>query len=99
MISVEKANAIATAIGSDEERVKMLFDLSPEEAAEKLNSEGNDVTAQDLIDFADFVKENAATEGELAEDDLGNVSGGVVAELVFCGGVLLGMYLNNKGTW
>ena len=99
MMNIEKANEIAIAIGNDENKIKALIDLSPEAAVEKLNAEGNDFTVQDLIDFAEFVKVNIPADGELGEDALANVAGGLAAELVFCGGVLVGMYLNKKGIW
>ena len=99
MIAIERANAIAKAIGNNEAEVKMLLELSPEEAAQKLNAKGNDFTAQDLVEFAEYIKAYFVQEGELGEDALDNVAGGVVAELLFCGGVLVGMYLNKKGIW
>lgn len=99
MISVERANEIAIAIGNDENKIKELLDLSPEEAVAKLNSDGNDFTAQELVDFAEFVKKSVPAEGELGEEALENVAGGLAAELVFCGGVLVGMYMNKNNIW
>lgn len=98
-MTIERATAIAKALGTNEAEVEKLLSLSPEEAVEKLNANGNDFTAQELVDFVEYIKANSIQEGEISEDQLENVSGGVVAELVFCGGVLLGMYLNKKGTW
>lgn len=98
-MNVERANAIAIAIGTDEAKIEALLDLSPEEAAAKLNAEGGDFSAQELVDFAEFLKETMPKEGEIAEGELDQVAGGLAAELVFCGGVLLGMYLNKKGKW
>lgn len=99
MITMDRANAIAKAMGTNEAEVEALLTLAPEEAAAKLNAKGNDFTAQELVDFVEYIKANSIQEGELGEDALDNVSGGVLAELAFCGGVLLGMYLNKKGIW
>lgn len=99
MITIERASMIARAMGANEADIEMLLSLSPEDAAAKMNAKGNDFTAQELVDFVEYIKSSSIQEGELSEDVLGQVSGGVVAELAFCGGVLLGMYLNKKGIW
>lgn len=98
-MTIDRANTIAKAMGTNEAEVENLLSLAPEVAAEQLNAKGYDFTAQELVEFVEFVKANAVQEGEISEEQLDNVAGGVVAELVFCGGVLLGMYLNKKGYW
>lgn len=74
----ERLNEIAQAIGADEARAKALFELSPEAAAEKLTKEGFAVTADELIAFGKEAKKALSkVEGELGENDLENVAGGL----------------------
>ncbi len=96
MMNIERANAIARLMGTNEAEVKALFEATPEEAVAKLNANGGDITAQEFVEFVDFIKANSAKDGEIGEEELDAVAGGLLPELLFCGGVLLGMYLNKK---
>lgn len=76
MISKERIEKIAGAIGNDEQRIKKLFDMPPENAAKELAAEGYDVTPAELIDFAAYVNSLAGENGEIDENRLEEVSGG-----------------------
>ena len=71
----ERIQAIGTALENEQLR-KEVLDMEPAAAAERLNEEGNDFTADELIEFGNFVSE-ITKGGELAAEDLDGVAGGV----------------------
>lgn len=82
MITNERMNEIAEVIGSDEERAKTLFGMTPEEAAAELGKEGFTVTADELVDFGELVKSLQGENGELDESCLENVAGGGIGRWI-----------------
>ncbi len=98
MLSEKRIKEITEAIGTKEDRMTELVEMAPADAASKLTAEGFPVTADELIEFADFAKKSA-TSGELDEDALENVSGGIAASTLFLIGTLGGMMLAKKGIW
>ena len=98
MLSEKRIKEITEAIGTKQDRMVELVDMAPADAAAKLNSEGFQVTADELIEFADFAKKSAES-GELDEDALENVSGGIAGTTLFLIGTLGGLMLAKKGIW
>ena len=78
MLSQERIVEIADILGSDEKRIRELLELTPEQAAEKLSSEGKTVKAEELIKFAECMDKLAGTNGELDEEGLEQVAGGII---------------------
>ena len=76
-MTTERINAISEYLATDIEKTKALLAVSPEEAAEKLTAEGFTVSAEELVEYGETLKNQLGKEGELHEDDLENVAGGV----------------------
>lgn len=77
----ERAEALAGYLKEDIDRAKRLVDLTAEEAVAEINKDGNDFTVEEIKDFAEQMQSIAASQdaqGELGEDALNNVAGGVV---------------------
>ena len=97
----EKARALVEYLEADEEKAKALFELSAAEAAEKLTADGVKCTENDLVEFAKAVQTaSQSQDGELDEDALSEVAGGVmlgvaykVAKLLFKAGYIRGRWL------
>lgn len=100
MLTQERADIISQFLADDQERARMLLDLEPEEALEKINAAGHDFTVEELIEYCDALK-LAIADGELNADDLDNVSGGVVVSvgvMIACGvgGFVAGFAVSKK---
>lgn len=74
----ERIQAIGAALENEQLR-KEVLDMEPAAAAERLNEEGNDFTADELVEFGSFAVE-VTNAGELDAADLDSVAGGVVLE-------------------
>lgn len=81
MLTEERAKVLSDYLMADEARMEMLMTLSPEEAADKLKAEGMDFSVEEITEFGAQVQKAAmnSQEGELDEEALGEVSGGVVS--------------------
>lgn len=79
----ERINYLMSILTGDEEYAKELFEMSKEEALEKLTKDGYNVTIEDLDNFnealTEYVKQ-IGTEGELDEASLEKVAGGYKGE-------------------
>ena len=75
-ITIERAEKLAAYLKADPQRGKELLEMPVEEALEKINADGNDFTVEELQEF-DQAMVNASNEGELSEDDLDSVVGGI----------------------
>lgn len=100
MLTQERADIISQFLADDQERARMLLDLEPEEALEKINAAGHDFTVEELIEYCNALK-LAIADGELNADDLDNVSGGVVVSvgvMIACGvgGFVAGFAVSKK---
>ena len=64
---------------SDKAYVESIVKLSPEDAAKSLQDKGVEVTAEDLVKVRDFIMSHKEElqNGELSEDALASVAGGV----------------------
>ena len=99
MINEARINEIAIAMGTNEEQIKAMFELSAEEAAAQFQAKGYDFTAEELEAFAANLKSMVSQSEELDENALDNVSGGSVTACVFLVGVLAGMIIAKKNPW
>jgi hypothetical protein len=70
----ERIQAIGTALENEQLR-KEVLEMEPAAAAERLNEEGNDFTADELVEFGCLASE-ATNAGELDAADLESVAGG-----------------------
>ena len=106
MLTNERAEQIANYLTADKERAQALLVLSPEEAATKINASGYDFTADEIQEFGQNLKA-VAKGGELDENDLDDVSGGVVISAAAAGvyltcvsiGVTLGIAAGSNWKW
>ena len=73
----DKYEALAELL-KDEETAKTVMGSSPEEAAVNLKARGLDFTAEELTKLANDAIASESGSGELSEESLDNVSGGVV---------------------
>lgn len=75
----ERAEMLANYLTADKDRAEELLKLSPEEALEKINADGNDFTAGEISEFGDELADMVAkinSGEELDVDALEQVSGG-----------------------
>ncbi len=94
----ERAEILTQYLTSDPDRAKELLALEPQEALVKINADGYDFSVEELNEYCRAFKA-AFAEGELNENELESVSGGLVltAGMVFglaacfAGGTLVGI--------
>ena len=103
MLTQERADIISKFLADDQERAKKLFEQEPAEVLKVLNGAGYDFTVEELNEYGAALKQ-AATQGELKEDDLDTVSGGVavsVGIMIACGvgGFAAGFVCNKGWKW
>lgn len=93
ILTNERSEKLSAYLMADVEKAKALLDLTPEEAAEKINADGYDFSVDEIMDFGEQLQKVAASradEGELSEEALSEVAGGVViAAGVLAAGVAL----------
>ncbi len=94
-MTIERINEIANYLGADVEKAKAMMALSAEDAAAKLTAEGFTVTADELVALGEELKKQGTKEGELDENDLENVAGGVGP----CFWILVGVAVGYGGYW
>ena len=81
-VNNEKLEALAAYLSENEVKGEELLSLPAAEACAKINAEGYDFTAEDLVAFAEIAEKIAAQqEGELDESDLDNVAGGAILQI------------------
>lgn len=94
MLTNERAEKLANYLTADKERAQKLLEATPEEAVKQINADGNDFTVEEIIEFGAQLQKVAAqggnAEGELSEEALSDVAGGVViSSAVLAAGVAL----------
>lgn len=107
-LTKERTEMIANYLTADKDRAVELLKLSPEEALEKINEDGNSFTADEISEFgkelADIVTKMSNGE-ELDADTLEQVSGGAnpmkgVADVCFfTGGAMGGLAAAGIAFW
>jgi len=94
-INNERMEALSKYLASDAERLEMLQALSAEEAVAKINADGYDYTTEELIAFEEEMNKMAGQQdGELNEESLDNVAGGV--GLLSC---VIGYWVGRERAW
>ena len=83
VLTEEKGKMLADYLMEDQERANRLLSMSPEEAVKELNAAGYSFTAEELVEFGDVLSV-AVNQGELSEDDLENVAGGLGVVATYC---------------
>ena len=74
----ERAEMLANYFAENESTADQFDGLSVNEAVEKINADGLDITVEEFEEFADAVDKMSGETGELSEDSLDDVSGGVI---------------------
>ena len=101
-LSEERAQVLTNFLIEDKERGEKLLKMKPEEALNCINEFGYDFTMNEIKEYGAALKV-AATDGEIKETDLENVSGGIlatatiitgckIAAIAFGAGVCVGLY-------
>lgn len=105
VLTNERAEVLGKYLTENKERAVALLELSPEEAAAKINAEGHDFTVDEVREFGEQLQKAAANSGELDAASLEQVSGGLVAAaagvyLTCVGiGVTLGIAAGSNWRW
>ena len=93
-LTTERTDLLGKYLQEDVNRAKALLNLSPEEATEKINADGYDFSVDEIIEFGENLKA-ASAEGELSEESLNDVAGGLVittaAAAVYVSCITLGL--------
>lgn len=79
MLTKERAELIGKYLTENKERATALMELSPEEAAAKINADGYDFTAEEILEFGKVMQAAVAKSGELSAGDLDDVSVGLIS--------------------
>lgn len=97
ILTNERSEKLSAYLTADIERAKSLINLPPEEAVAKINADGFDFSVDEIMEFGEQLKKAAAMQagdGELSEEALSEVSGGigvVTGALIALGaGILVG---------
>lgn len=79
MLTESRAEILSKYLLDDDERAAKLLEMKAEEAVEKINADGYDFTPDELLEFGKQLQTVAvgAGEGELDNNTLGNVTGGI----------------------
>lgn len=79
VLTNERAELLGKYLTENKERAVALLELSPEEAAARINAEGHDFTVDEIREFGEQLQKAAANSGELDAASLEQVSGGLAA--------------------
>lgn len=107
MMTQERAEKLTEFLTADAARARKLFALDANEAVSAINDSGYDFTVDELNEYCAAFKSAFAREnGELAEDELEDVAGGVLITMTagtvlalagcFAGGVGVGVALGAR---
>ena len=77
MITTERVEKLGNYLKADPVRAKALLEMDAEAALEKINADGNDFTVEELKAFDELMVNAAADNGELGENELETVAGGI----------------------
>ena len=105
-LTEERTVLLGNYLNENPEKAEKLLSLSVEDATAQINADGFDFTTDEIQEFGDNLKKFASSDGELDEDSLANVSGGVIttaAATVYLacigGGWALGSAIGKKWGW
>lgn len=105
MLVQERAEVLGKYLTDNPERANAILELNPAEAVERINADGYDFTAAELEEFGKNLKAASEDNGELKENQLENVAGGLSVALagfyfaVFTGCAKLGGYAAKNWKW
>lgn len=93
MLTQERADILTDFLTSDADRAKKLFEMEPEAALAEINAADHDFSLDELMEYCTAFKLGVAQseDGELSEEALMGVSGGLVITTALCVKVGLGM--------
>lgn len=78
---------------ADEEFVKKLFELeTPEEVQAALREKDITLSTQEIIKVRDLLLKRTETEAELSDEELADVTGGLLTEILVAVSVALGLF-------
>lgn len=101
----ERAELLSKYLAEDKDRTLALLGLSPEEAAAKINADGQDFTVDEIREFGEQMQKVAVHSEELDASSLDQVSGGIVTEIAgvcvacFALGATLGLAAGSNWRW
>ena len=97
MITFERSQVLNAYLEKNESRIAELMEMEPKDALVIINAAGHDFTVEELTSYCDAIKNavNKSQEGELSEDALDEVAGGVVPLILF--GVAAGIAIMAVG--
>lgn len=95
MLTQERTQLLVNYLDADIDRARELVKLAPEEALAKINATGNDFTLEEIVEFGKQLQAAAAQSGELDENALGEVSGGLAVEGVAISCIALGFKIGS----
>lgn len=90
----ERMQLLAEYLSNDPERMERLLAMNTVNAMEAINADGYDFTVDELTAFADqveMISKKVSKDGELNEEDLNEVSGGILMSTVIAGATALGI--------
>ena len=89
MLTQEKADQITSFLSQDIDRAKVLLEMEPEEALAEINSAGIECSLNEIKEYGKVLCSaiEITQKGELNEDDLQQVAGGVI----ITAGLILGL--------
>lgn len=111
MLSKERAEKLAQYLTADIERAKKLLDMSPEDVVAQMKAEGYDFTVEEVMEFGEQLKHvptASVKDGELSEEALSEVAGGVfviddailgAGIALFCAGLTFGYTVARDRGW
>lgn len=107
MLTNERVELLGKFLTDDKERAIKLVAMAPEEAVAQINAAGYDFTVAEIEEFGKNLKKFAGQQGELNEEDLNDVSGGIVISATAAGvylncvvlGIGLGAAAANNWKW
>ena len=99
-MKIERINEISAFLANDLQNTKTLLEMEPAEAAKALAKGGLDVSPEELVEYGEELKKmSKETEGELDENDLENVAGGIAAATVILVGMAVGYIIGRGRPW
>ena len=105
ILTNERAELLGKHLSENKERTVALLELSPEEAAAKINAEGCDFSVEEIREFGEQLQKATAHFDELDASSLDQVAGGIatevagVCEACIALGVKLGLAAGSNWRW
>lgn len=99
-MTIERINEISAVLAKDLQKAKDLMEMEPAEAANALAKDGLVVSPEELVEYGEELKKMSnKAEGELNENDLENVAGGIAGATVILIGMAIGYIIGRGRPW